>query len=170
MNIRMLPVLAILGSAALMAACDDDSDDQGPAPEVFTASLNATNEPPTGGVAVVSTAIGNATITFLPTGLQYDVVLTSPLTTGVNNAHIHGPSLPAANGVSNAGVVLNLNPNFGITTGVVAQGAFQGAGTSSATITMDSLKSMIRNGNAYVNVHTTRYTGGEIRGQLVPSN
>ncbi|MEX2281023.1 MAG: CHRD domain-containing protein [Gemmatimonadota bacterium] len=170
MNIRMLPVLAILGSAAMMAACDDDSDDQGPEPEVFTASLNATNEPPTGGVAVVSTAIGNASIIFLPSGLQYDVVLTSPLTTGVNNAHIHGPALPSANGVSNAGVVLNLNPNFGITTGIVAQGAFQGTGTSSATISMDSLKSMIRNGNAYVNVHTTRYGGGEIRGQLVPSN
>lgn len=170
MNIRMLPVLAILGSAAVMAACSGDSDDQGPAPEVFTATLNATAEPPTGGVAVVSAAIGSATITFLTTGLQYDVNLTSPLTTGVNNTHIHGPSLPSANGVSNAGVILNLNPNFGITTGVVAQGVFQGIGTSTPTISLDSLKSMIRNGNAYVNVHTTRYGGGEIRGQLVRSN
>ena len=171
MNKKMLPALVVLGVLASAAVgCSDDSDDQGPDPEIFTATLNSAAEPLTGGVAVQSTAVANATVEILPGGISYTVTVTSPLTTAVNNAHIHGPSLPSAAGQSNAGVVLNLNPNIGALTGVVAQGVFQGTGTSSATITMDSLKSMIRNGNAYVNVHTTRYTGGEIRGQLVRAN
>jgi len=42
-------------------------------------------------------------------------------------------------------------------------------GTNAATtpqITMDSLVSAMRAGNAYVNVHTVANPGGEIRGQL----
>lgn len=35
--------------------------------------------------------------------------------------------------------------------------------------TIDDLIQAILNGNAYVNVHTTRNPGGEIRGQLVPA-
>ncbi len=31
----------------------------------------------------------------------------------------------------------------------------------------DSLRTLMANGNAYVNVHTAKYPGGEIRGQVV---
>jgi len=33
---------------------------------------------------------------------------------------------------------------------------------------MDSLAVLLRNGNAYVNVHTAANPNGEIRGQIVP--
>jgi hypothetical protein len=171
MNRKMMSALVIVGVVAAAAVgCSDDSDDQGPDPEIFTASLNAAAEPPVGGVPVASTAVGTATLELVPGGISYTVTVTSPLTTGVNNAHIHGPLAASGAGSQSAGVVLNLNPNFGLLTGTVAQGVFQGTGTSLATVTMDSLKAMIRNGNAYVNVHTTRFVGGEIRGQLVKAN
>jgi hypothetical protein len=170
---RLTTLVLASAIAAGTLACSDDTDDQGPEPERFTATLNAAGEPPVGGAPVVSPAVGTATIEFLPAGLSYEVTVTGQLTNTVNNAHIHGPCVAPAciNGTGSAGVVLNLNPNIGVRTGVVAQGVFLGAGTSLATVTMDSLKAMIRNGNAYVNVHTTGvYSGGEIRAQLVKSN
>jgi hypothetical protein len=167
MKKRLLPV--VLLSFAIVAACDEDSDDQGPENETFSATLTAAGEPPVAGLPVNSPATGTAIIEFVPNGISYTVTVTGQLTNTVNNAHIHGPL--ALSTTQSAGVVLNLNPNIGVRTGVVAQGVFQGTGTSLATVSMDSLKSMIRNGNAYVNVHTTGlYSGGEIRGQLVPSN
>ena len=168
MKTRLFPV-GVLLIAAIVAACEDDSDDQGVENETFTASLSAAGEPPVGGQPVASPATGTAIIEFVPSGISYTVTVNGQLTAGVNNAHIHGPL--ALSTTQSAGVVLNLNPSFGARTGVVAQGVFQGTGTSLATVSMDSLKSMIRNGNAYVNVHTVGvYSGGEIRGQLVRSN
>jgi hypothetical protein len=36
-----------------------------------------------------------------------------------------------------------------------------------SNISFDSVLVLLRNGNAYVNVHTTAVPGGEIRGQIV---
>ena len=70
---------------------------------------------------------------------------------------------------SNAGVVLNLflgptkGPGF---SGTLAQGVGGDLGAP-AGMTMDSLLVLLRNGHAYVNVHTPAHPAGEIRGQLV---
>ena len=169
MSIRKLATIVILSAAvAGVAACEDESE--GPDVEAFTATLTAASEPPTATGPVVSTGTGTARIEFTSTGVLYTVTVnnarTTPITSG--GTHIHGPCPPAT--CTSAGVVLGLNPNITVTTGTIAQGSATGPGTSAAAISMDSLKSMIRNGNAYVNVHTTRYNGGEIRGQLVPAN
>ena len=63
-------------------------------------------------------------------------------------AHIHGPALPG----QNAGVLVgfplgNFDQTFPIT---------------------DTIESHIQNGLTYVNVHSTVFPGGEIRGQIVP--
>ena len=169
MSIRRLAALVMFSATvAGVTACEDESE--GPDVEAFTATLTAANEPPTPTGPVVSTGTGTARIEFTTTGLLYTVTVNNALTTPITSggAHIHGPCPPTT--CTAAGVALGLNPNITVTTGTIAQGTATGPGTSAPTISMDSLKSMIRNGNAYVNVHTTRYNGGEIRGQLVPAN
>ena len=154
MIVRKLMVLLVAGSAVFAAtACDDDTST--PGPERFSATLTGASEVP----PVTTTATGTAIVEFTATGLTFTVNVT-----GIQNvtlAHIHGP---AAVGV-NAAVILNLNPNLTVTTGLLASGT--ATTTSNAAVSMDSLKVLIRNGNAYVNVHNTANPGGHIRGQLV---
>ena len=54
-------------------------------------------------------------------------------------------------------------PN-GVVNGVLVQGTFSAADV--VAISFDDLLNAMRNGNAYVNVHTTVYPAGEIRGQV----
>ncbi len=153
MTVRKLMAILVASSALLgVAACDDD---EGPTVETFVATLTGASEVP----AVNTAATGNATVTFTTTGLNYTVNVSG--ITAVTASHIHAP---AAVGV-NAGIVLNLNPNTTVTTGLLASGT--ATTTNSATIGIDSLKALIRTGQAYVNVHTTANPGGAIRGQLV---
>jgi hypothetical protein len=144
-----------------VAACSDDDDPQGPAPEVFVATLTGAQEVP----AVNTPATGTARVEFTSTGLMWTVDVTNLQgTVTAGGTHIHGPALPGAN----AGVVLGLSPNVAIQTGRLAAGS--ATGTNTGAPSMDSLKAFIRTGRAYVNVHTTLNTGGHIRGQLVPGN
>ena len=153
MIVRKLMVVLLASSAVFAAAaCDDD---EGPTVERFSATLTGASEVP----PVTTTATGSAVVEFTATGLTYTVNVT-----GIQNvtlAHIHGPAAPGVN----AGVILNLNPNLTVTTGLLASGT--ATTTNAAAISMDSLKALIRNGNAYVNVHNTANPGGHIRGQLV---
>jgi hypothetical protein len=72
--------------------------------------------------------------------------LTGPATAG----HIHGPALPGAN----AGVVVPF-PNAASANPI----------TGEARITAEQL-AQLNAGQWYVNIHTARFPGGEIRGQL----
>ncbi|HXN76162.1 MAG TPA: CHRD domain-containing protein, partial [Gemmatimonadaceae bacterium] len=49
-------------------------------------------------------------------------------------------------------------------TGVVGSGSITNA--NNVNISLDSLRVLFNNGNAYVNVHTTANGAGEIRGQI----
>ena len=91
---------------------------------------------------------GNATITYddvtnlLSWSLSY-----SGLSGTVTAAHFHGPALPG----QNAGIEVGIgtaNPSI-----------------SSATIT-DAQETDLLAGLWYINVHSTTFTGGEIRGQV----
>lgn len=89
---------------------------------------------------------------------------------GVNNinavtaAHIH------AGGPNDAGpvmVFLFAGPTTGNAfTGQLAEGDISRASNFSSPFNLDSLLTRMRNGTAYVNVHTTANPGGEIRGQI----
>ena len=52
-----------------------------------------------------------------------------------------------------------------ISTGTIAQSWIRGG----TPITLDSLKGLMRNRAVYVNLHTSTYGGGEIRGQVAPA-
>jgi len=116
--------------------------------EIFTAYLTGAQEVP----AVATTATGYARIVVNEsTGSLTFTVVFNGLAGTQNNAHIHAP---AAIGVS-TGVAIN----FGVV------GGTSGTITGTTTITPTQL-SQLRAHLGYVNVHSTAFPAGEIRGQL----
>lgn len=132
-----------------------------PLPELYASVLNGANERPN---PVNTSATGNAYFEGDAFTLRYHVTVSN--ITGVTAAHIHRGSS------SEAGPVLRtlFAPSSPTETvnGTLTSGSF--AGTDADQITMDSLVVLMRNGNAYVNVHTTANPDGEIRGQVAPAN
>lgn len=117
--------------------------------QTYTVNLDAAQVGPT---TPISSGTGSGYLVYDGTTLSWNISFTG-LTTGVTAAHIHGPAAPG----SNAGVLLNLFPPLGGTSGSIV-----GSGTPSpATL------AAMNGGIAYVNIHTTQYTGGEIRGQII---
>jgi len=152
----------ILGAAAIVfvvASCGSDST--GPANKTYVANLSPANEVP------VKTTTGTGVATFTDLGSEIDWTLSLTNMTGVIASHIHGP---AAAGVNTA-VIINLflpNGATGTLNGEVAHGSITNA--NNAGVSLDSLRVLFNNGNAYVNVHTSVNQGGEIRDQIHPTN
>ena len=118
--------------------------------ETFFAYLTPAQEVPTNA----STATGYARIFVNESTLQINFrVVFNNLQGTQNGAHIHAPAAIGAN----ASVAIGF-PNVGGTSGVI---------TGTAAITALQL-SQIRQHLGYVNVHSTAFPGGEIRGQLGP--
>ena len=151
--------LALL--AACIVACDDDDDDDGigpsPVTEEFTATLTGASERPT---PIVTTATGSADFTFSGDTLYFTIVVDS-LSSAATAAHIHGPAGVDDTAPPILGFTLN---DTSLTSGTLASG-FATAPTE-PSVSMDSLMALMRNGNAYVNVHTATNPDGEIRGQV----
>jgi hypothetical protein len=126
------------------------------AQQKFTAALNPLQEtnppvPPTS-----SQGRGSCVLTLNTAQTQFSITceysrLSSGLTTG--GAHIHGPAGPGAN----AGVLFPLNPTAGTTSGTITSGPHN--------ITAAQLADL-RAKRWYVNLHTTNFPNGEIRGQI----
>lgn len=162
-------VLAAAVLALGVAACDEDTP-AAPTPETFTATLSGANEVP----PVTTTASGSATFTAVgDTAISYAINVTG--ITGVTMAHIH----TGAAGVNGGVMVWLLPPNgtaaqpaSGAITGSLATGRITAAwirGVSGQpAISLDSLKRLFRAGSAYVNVHTSAFGAGELRGQIRP--
>ena len=145
----MLRTLKTLSIALLMSSlisCDDDDDDViPPATTTFRATLNGASEVP----ANASTATGTSTLVFDNTTKIFTITTTY---TGlvVTDAHIH----KGAVGVSGPPVFPFTAPfTSPITDTSVALTAAQEA---------DLMANLY-----YVNLHSTLYPNGEIRGQLI---
>ena len=127
----------------------------------FIAMLNGANERP---APVTTNGRGFASFTVSGGTVQY-VVTFSGLTAAPIGAHIHGPG----NANQAVGVLVDFPTagqtlNNGVLTGSFTAASIRGAGAQ-PPISLDSLLSLMRLGNAYVNVHTPLNPGGEIRGQ-----
>jgi hypothetical protein len=163
---RVARVLAVFATVTLVGvACSDDNPTGIPAGlEVFTATLNGANERPD---PTVTGATGTAVVTVMDTLLSWRVDVTNIQNVFIGHIHMAVPD-------SAGGVWLDLTPTPGDypTTSTIALGSIQGD-------TVLALASIMRNGRAYVNIHTTDgagapdpvgpagdYPGGEIRGQL----
>jgi len=119
-----------------------------------TATLAGSNEvPPTG-----SQGTGSGTFTFdESTSTTTWSVTFAGLSAPATAAHIHSPAGPGVN----AAVVVPL-------TGLPAaiSGSFASSGTTLIGRTAAQFAGDLLAGNAYVNIHTSTFPGGEIRGQL----
>jgi hypothetical protein len=157
----------IIGAAVIaVVAASCGSDSTAPAAKTYVANLNAAAEQ--GGF----TSPGSGVFTFVDNGTVIDWTLTLTNITNVTASHIHlGPA--TAVGTTAGPVIINLflpnrPPETGTLNGIVAQGTITNANNSS--VSLDSLRVLFNNGNAYANVHTTAHGAGEIRDQVHPSN
>lgn len=137
--------VAAVGVLAVAAGC---AQTRGEKPETFEARLTGAQEVP----AVATSGSGQAEVEFLPSvGMVRWRVSHAGLSGPVTGAHIHGPAGPG----QNAPIVIP----FADLSGHPIRGE--------ARITPEQL-GQLNSGQWYVNLHTARHPGGEIRGQLRP--
>jgi hypothetical protein len=119
-----------------------------------TAKLAGSNEvPPTG-----SPGTGTGTFTFdESTSTTTWTVTFASLEALATAAHIHAPAAP---GINVAFVVPLTSLPF------ATSGSFSNSGTTLNGRTAAQFAGDLLAGNAYVNIHTSEFPGGEIRGQL----
>jgi hypothetical protein len=154
-------VLSLVGTAGLGTVAAADSDTAG----IMTAQLSGAEEVP----AVDTDARGVAV--FKRTGEdELTFFLNVANIENVSMSHIH--LAPAG---QNGGVVVWLYPSApppqlipGRFDGPLASGTITSANLVGALagMTVQDLVDHIEAGNAYVNVHTSQFPGGEIRGQI----
>jgi hypothetical protein len=132
--------------------------------ETFTVSLDGAQD---GGLG--RTGSGSGTITFdnVANTLTFNNIAWSGLSANSTAAHIHGPGAP---GVP-AGVLYPLNPTY--TTVGGTSGTFSGTlplvtNPNGTTFTIADQVTQLEGGLWYLNIHSTAFGGGEIRGQVLP--
>lgn len=117
---------------------------------------------------VTTTAVGWAAFELTPAGLRYRLYASN--TENISMAHIH----IAALGV-NGPIAVWLYPSApparpipGVFSGLLGEGTIAAANLMGplAGQPLSALFSAIEAENAYVNIHTARFPGGEIRGQI----
>lgn len=137
----------IAGTSAALLALTSRAKAAG---TTFKADLKPSSEVPPN----TTTGSGSATVTLDGDKITWNVTF-SGLSGPATAAHIHGPA-PAG---KNAGVIVWLS-----TKGKPASSPLTGSATLTAAQAAD-----LKNGQCYVNVHTAKNPGGEIRGQLMKS-
>ena len=121
----------------------------------YMAKMNGATETPPN----TEKATGTATLTLAGNQLRYTITvqgLSGPATA----AHIHLGKV----GVSGPPVYTFTIKK--IADGTLAEGSVDLTKDVSTGVSGDSLKVLLNNGNAYVNVHTAAHGAGEIRGQV----
>lgn len=150
---------AVVVSAAASAACGSDSTATPLQSTTYISTMSGANENP----ARATPATGTATYTLTGNLLTF-VVTVNGLTGPATASHIH--SAPA--GVNGNVIVPFVTAT--VASGNVTSGTIdlsQPIANGNTSITGDSLRVLLSNGNAYTNVHTVLYGGGEIRGQII---
>ena len=161
-RVRQLAFFAVVAGIGIAAACDDD-DPSGPnvVQTNFTATLIGANERPN---PVTTSATGNATLTlFDDDSISYRVQVAN--IDSVTASHIHFGDASIAGGIMFGFPVTGLPASFTTLTTLV-QGTITRTSTFNGVYTFDSVMTRMNAGTSYVNVHTRRNGGGEIRGQI----
>jgi len=119
---------------------------------VYTAVLNGPQEnpprdSPSQGVAQVLFVKETSTVCYR---ISY-----SPMTSPEILAHFHGPAAPS----QNANILVDISP---------AHSPLGSPKHGCVPFTKDQAK-LLSKGLVYINVHSTMFTGGEIRGQVLPT-
>lgn len=123
-------------------------------PANFVTDLTGSNEVP----PVTTQANGTASVKLNDAETSFTVNLNFAGITGQTAAHIHGPADPDGN----APVLYTLP------TGQMTNHSFQ-ASRLAEGVTFDQLLQVLKDGTAYINIHTSAHPDGEIRGHLLTS-
>jgi len=157
---RALHAGAAMAAALLMGAAAASAQTV----VVATATLGAGEETP----ILLSGAAGTAEVAIDTTAKEFAITLrifNIPTTTTAGHIHV-GPKGIAGPVVLDFPAIAGRLGDF-VTTFRVGEASFR-ANPAIGINTIDDLIQAVANGNAYVNIHTTTFPGGEIRGQLVP--
>jgi hypothetical protein len=130
-----------------------------PSPSTYVAELSGANERP----PRQTTGTGRATFVVERGVATYEVTV-SALSGAATVAHviIGGAQTVAGQVVASLPLMASTGT---ITTGTIDLG--RPVTYNNSTISGDSLRSLFELGAAYVNIYTTAYPGGEVRGQIV---
>lgn len=159
---RIAAGVATAAAVVLFAtSCDDDDDGDilGPGVRTYQANLFGANEIPP------RAEDGTGVATFIDRGDRIDWTLTLDDITAVTMSHIHGPANPDVN----AGVIVDLfmpaAPTAELNNHTVT-GSFTTT-NAGQTVSIDQLRTHLNSTRAYVNVHTSEFPPGAIRGQII---
>lgn len=159
-----LPAFALLTLAGCGGAASGDNT-TGVATEKYSATLAASNVVP----ATTSTSAGTLTLTASgDSTLAFSLSVTNM--TGITQAHLHS----AAAGANGSTIVwlLPVNGNSAQSPSVTLDGEISLGDISPSWVrgtprlAMDSVKALMRLGRIYVDVHSSTFTNGELRGQI----
>jgi hypothetical protein len=124
----------------------------------YTAQMTGAQETPANNAK----GTGTANFTIDGTKLHYTVAVRG-LSGAPTAAHIH----VGAAGMAGPPVYsFAIKAGSGMS-GTISEGTVDLTKDASAGVSGDSLKKLLNNGNAYVNVHTKNFPNGEIRGQVM---
>jgi hypothetical protein len=157
----LVAALALAVAAAFGTTASADSDTA-----AMTASLSGAEEVPTND----SLARGTAVFKLSDDGLSLHYSLSVANLDNLSQAHIHiapaGVNGPVVAWLYPSGPPPQLIP--GRTSGILATGTITASDLVGplAGMSFEALLNAIRAGDAYVNVHTSAFPGGEIRGQI----
>ena len=141
----VLAVLVVSGAAAY-AGTDGGGTPSGTPVRLYARMTGGAERPTPNN----SPGVGDAVVYVYPNNVVCTALRVARLTTPVIGAHIHiGPATAAG------GIVVHLTPP--------TSGFSYGCTTVSADLATQLRTNAV---NYYVNVHTTMFTGGEVRGQL----
>jgi hypothetical protein len=158
--VNRVRLVALLAATTAAVACNSGGYDATAAQTTtYAAALSGAKERPT---PTSSSATGTASFTRTGSTIDY-AVTTTPFGTPLTVGHLH------MGGSGSVGPIL-------VPFTIVAQSGTVATGTidlskpvtnNTVTISGDSLLVLFEHGNAYVNLSTAAFPGGEIRGQLI---
>ena len=155
---------AIHVGAAMMAALLIGTAAASAQVVVASATLGGGDETP----ILLSGAAGTAEVAIDTTAKEFAVTLrifNIPTTTTAGHIHVGSKGIAGPVVIDFPAIAGRLG-DF-VTTFRVGEAAFR-ANAAIGINSIDDVIQAVANGNAYVNIHTTTFPGGEIRGQLVP--
>lgn len=163
--LRLRSTSALLAVLAMTGCGGDGDGTAGPASEKFSGSLNGASMVP----ATASTTTGRVTFeTVGDSTLRFSLSVVNM--TGITQAHLHSGAAGATgqllvwllpvNGTAAQAPSVTLDGEISI--GDIAPAWIRGT----PRLAMDSVKALMRTGRVYVDVHSSAFTGGEIRGQV----